>query len=115
MTVISETNYSGTFSIQSTSCASGGTPQSGQPANGPIATISPQNTIANNATITVTADEAGQCSIVFKDATNQSVTLTINVTTTTITVNGKKPGVTPHPLPQPVTVPAASPIGRKRG
>jgi hypothetical protein len=72
-------------------------------ANGPIATITPSSGIANNGTITVTAQEAGQCSITFKDATNQTVTLTISVTTTTITVN-RKP-TTPHPTPQPGNVP----------
>jgi hypothetical protein len=71
---------------------------------------------ANPSTITVTANEAGQCTVTFDDSNGQDVILTINVTTTSVTVNGKKPVVkqvpvtAPHPTPQAGAAPVATPV-----
>ena len=116
-TTISETNYAGTFSTLST-CDTGGSPQPNQTA-GPIATLS-SGPYSNGSNITVTANEAGTCMVTFTDSNGLSVTLTINVTTTSVTVNGKKPVTTPRknptsPAPAPGVAPIAETETRVRG
>jgi hypothetical protein len=103
-TVIDETQgYTGTFSQQSSTCTSGGSAQPGQAAGGAIATTTPTSNIANGGTITVTASEAGSCTIVYVDQHSQTVTLTIDVTTTGVVVQKRgrligpssSPGIAP--------------------
>ncbi len=61
---------------------------------------------ANPSTITVTAKEAGSCTVTFTDSNNLSVTLMIGVTTSTVGINVKKPVAKPRtvaPAPTPVS------------
>jgi outer membrane biosynthesis protein TonB len=107
-TVIDETKgYTGTFSQQSSTCASGGSAP-GQTTSGAIATTTPTSGIPNGGTITVTANEAGTCTIVYADQMSpaQTVTLTINVTTTGVVV--QKRGRLDGPSSPPAIAPKRS-------
>jgi hypothetical protein len=65
--------------------------------------------------VTVTAEGAGRCVYTFQDANSQHVTLTVDVTTTTVIINGKKhdrtePKPVPDPGPNPPRTPGATPL-----
>jgi hypothetical protein len=94
-TTISESGgYSGTFSVKSTTCGSGSTA---------IATLS-GGPYANPSSIGVTSANAGNCMVVFADASGNTVTLTIVVTTTGVVVN-KRGGAVRNAMP--IVVPAS--------
>lgn len=88
---IMESKYTGTFSIQSNTCASGGAADGGA-----IATFSPAPPLSNPTTITVTSGEAGTCTITYEDATGNIAQIQVQVTLSNVVVNGKhrKPATT---------------------
>jgi outer membrane lipoprotein SlyB len=69
----SETGYGGTLT-QSSNCAG-------------IATVTPASGTGPSASFTVTAVAAGICQVTVKDASNQVITVSVGVTTTSITVS----------------------------
>jgi len=81
---IMESNYSGTFSIASNTCSSGGAADGGA-----IATFSPAPPLANPTTITVTSGEAGNCTITYQDAAGNIAQIHVQVTLSNVVVNGK--------------------------
>jgi hypothetical protein len=101
---VTENGYTGAYSIKSSSCSEGTGNTSGN-----VATVSPSGGTVPG-TLTVTAQGAGQCVFTYMDATSQTATLTVNVTTTGIIVNGRKKHGTTVPLPPAVTpaLPTAS-------
>ena len=71
--VASEAGYSGTMSAKSSDC------------NG-IATFSPTQGSGPQATFSVISVTAGKCSVTVSDTNGSSATVTVNVTTTTGTI-----------------------------
>ncbi len=90
---IMESAYSGTFTIQSNTCSSGGAADGGA-----IATFSPSPPLANPSTITVTSGEAGTCTITYQDAGGNIAQIRVQVTLSNVVVNGKHRAST-KPLP----------------
>jgi hypothetical protein len=93
--------------VSSNTCASGGT------GGATIATVSQSTGIVNPTTLTVTPMNVGNCQITFKDANGNIAVLTIDVTTTSVVVNGKHP--TPRklaPATHPQTLTPQSPAIR---
>lgn len=76
---ISETGYSGAFTY--TPCKQGTTT---------VAALSPASISGPSATLTVTAQNVGNCTVMVSDALGQSGTFTVGATSANITVNGVK-------------------------
>lgn len=84
----SEANYPGMFTASTSTCGSG---------SSATATISP---ITSSGVFTVTPVNAGSCSFTISDTNNQSVPLSISVTTSGGIIHGKpKSLATPSPSP----------------
>jgi hypothetical protein len=96
---LNENMYTGTLKETSTTCGSGGTVD-----NGPVASISPAlgSTLSDPQTLTVTSDESGTCTATFVDNNSppNSVTLTINVTTSSVVIDRHR-RATPRSTPEP--------------
>jgi hypothetical protein len=84
----SEANYGGVFTASTTTCGSG---------SSAIATISPAQ---SNGQFTVTPVNAGACTFTISDSNNQSVPLSISVTTSGGIINRKR-GTVAAPSPSP--------------
>jgi hypothetical protein len=101
-----ESKYTGTFTIQSNTCGSGGAADGGA-----IATFSPAPPLANPQTITVTSGEAGSCTITYQDSNGNIAQIQVQVTLSSVVVNGK------HRTPEktaPIVRPPQSPTAKRK-
>jgi hypothetical protein len=105
---LTESGYTGVYSLSSQSCTTGSGNTSGN-----VASVTPTGGNVPQ-TLTITAQGAGACTYTFKDATGQTATLTVNVTTTTVIVNGRKKRESAPAAPAPQAGPSLPDTPRVR-